>query len=247
MRYGRKIIDYIFAKRSKCPAICYELERKVQADSDRSDIRVFETGLSPQRHGDNGQSTRNAEEAVCIRLVQISKKYGLYIAKSDWNQFGDKRSVPTGESVVYLSNDGKTYTKMKSPLAKAPMKQTHPDDIIYEHLIHNILFPSTRYRFVGISEDVKGIRIVLQQKNVSCMFGVPSQKAIDAYMTHNLGLKKEDRYFYGNEYYAITDVSSQSDNVLCDDEGRLYFIDPIIRLKRPALEVWEYLYRTKCI
>ena len=79
------------------------------------------------------------------------------------------------------------------------------------------------------------------------MFGVPSQKAIDAYMTHNLGLKKEDRYFYGNEYYAITDVSNQSDNVLCDDEGRLYFIDPIIRLKRPALEVWEYLYRTKCI
>lgn len=127
------------------------------------------------------------------------------------------------------------------------MKQTRPEDIIYEHLIHNILFPLTRYHFVGISEDIKGLRIVLQQMNVSRMFGVPSQKAIDDYMTHVLGLKKEDKYFYGNEYFAITDVSNLSDNVLCDDEGRLYFIDPIIRLKKPALEVWEYLYRTKCI
>lgn len=50
-------------------------------------------------------------------------KYGLYIAKSDWNQFGERRSVPTSESVVCLSYDGKSYTKMKSPLAKAPIKQ----------------------------------------------------------------------------------------------------------------------------
>ena len=43
--YGRKIIDYIFKRWTERPAICYEPERKVQADSDRSDIRVFETGL----------------------------------------------------------------------------------------------------------------------------------------------------------------------------------------------------------
>ncbi len=29
----------------------YEREQKIQANSDRSDIRVFETGISPQRHG----------------------------------------------------------------------------------------------------------------------------------------------------------------------------------------------------
>ena len=247
MKYGIKIIDYIFAKRSKRPAICYELERKVQADSDRSDIRVFETGLSPQQYGDNWQSTRNAEEAEYHRLVGIAQKHGLYIKKSEWEQFGDRRSTPTGESVVFLSKDESTFTKMKSPFAKAPMKQILPCDIIYEHLIHNMLFPSTRYRFVGISEDSKGLRIVLQQQNVSDAYLVPTQNDIDDYLLGILGLIKEDRYFYGNEYFAITDVSNQSDNVLCDDEGRLYFIDPIIRLKRPALEVWEYLYRTKCI
>ena len=92
--YGRKIIDYIFGKRSNSSAICYEPERKVQADSDRSDIRVFETGLSTQQYGDNRQSTRTAEEEECLRLVKIAKEQGLYIDKSDWGKFGDRRMIP---------------------------------------------------------------------------------------------------------------------------------------------------------
>lgn len=155
--------------------------------------------------------------------------------------------MATGESIVYLSKDESTYTKMKSPFAKAPIKNTLPNDIIYEHLIHNVLFPSTRYRFVGISEDINGIRIVLQQKNIVDAYVVPTQKAIDDYLFSVLNLSKEDKYFYGNDYYAITDVSNLSDNVLCSEDGRLYFIDPIIRLKRPATEILDYLYRTKCV
>lgn len=247
MGYGRKFIDNIFKKRTERLAICYEPERKIQADSDRSDIGVFETGLSTQQHGDNRQSKRNAEDEECSRLIKIAKEQGLYIDKADWDLFGDRRMIPTGESVVFLSADGKTFTKMKSPFAKAPMKHTLPEDIIYEHLIHNMLFPSTRYHFIGISEDIKGIRIVLQQKNISDMYQVPSQEAIDNYLIRELKLLKEDRYFYGNEYYAVTDVSNTSDNVLCDEQGRLFFIDPIIKLKKPAIEVWKYLYDTICI
>ena len=72
MSYGRKIIDYIFKRWTECPAICYEPERKVQADSDRSDIRVFETGLSTQRYGDYWQGKRTAEEEECLRLIKIA-------------------------------------------------------------------------------------------------------------------------------------------------------------------------------
>lgn len=247
MGYGRKIIDYIFKKRSDSSAIRYELEQKIQADSDRSDIRMFEVGLSSQRHGNNRQSTRNAENEECNRLIRIAKENGLFIDKSEWDKFGDKRSSATGESIVYLSKDGNTFTKMKSPFAKAPLKNTYPEDIIYEHLIHNALFPSTRYHFVGVSEDSTGIRIVLQQKNISCTFRIPTQKVIDDYLLSVLNLSKEDKYFYGNNYYAITDVSNLSDNVLCGEDGSLYFIDPIIRLKRPATEVLDYLYQTMCI
>ena len=75
--YGRKIIDYIFKRWAERAAICYEPERKVQADSDRSDIRVFETGLSPQQYGDHRQSTRTAEEEECLRLIKIAKEQGF--------------------------------------------------------------------------------------------------------------------------------------------------------------------------
>ena len=33
----------------------------------------------------------------------------------------------------------------------------------------------------------------------------------------------------------------KQDNVLVDDNGRLFFIDPLIRLKKSALEVIEWL------
>ena len=75
--YGRKIIDYIFKRWAERPAICYELERKVQADSDRSDIRVFETGVSTQRHGDYWQGKRTAEEEECLRMIKIAKEQGF--------------------------------------------------------------------------------------------------------------------------------------------------------------------------
>ena len=69
--YGRKIIDYIFKRWTERPAICYEPERKVQADSDRSDIRVFETGLSTQQYGDNRQGKTNAEEEKCPSINSV--------------------------------------------------------------------------------------------------------------------------------------------------------------------------------
>ena len=56
------------------PYNMFEPERKVQADSNRSDIRVFETGLSTQQYGDNRQSTRTAEEEECLRLIKIAKE-----------------------------------------------------------------------------------------------------------------------------------------------------------------------------
>ncbi len=82
MNYGRKIINYIFGKRSNSSSISYEREQKVQADSDRSDIRVFETGISAQRYGNNRQSSRATEEEECNRLISIAKENNLYIDKA---------------------------------------------------------------------------------------------------------------------------------------------------------------------
>ena len=67
----------------------------------------------------------------------------------------------------------------------------------------------------------------------------PNQEAIDNYLMHGLGLELENRYYYANDYIAITDVSAEGDNVLFDGDT-LYFIVPIIMFKQPAISVLKY-------
>ena len=241
-KYGRKVIESLFKRRTERPAIRAEFASRSEADSDRSDIRMFETGLSAEQYGNYEQGTGNAaQENEGNRLIAIAKVNHLYIDKKDWDKYGDRKRLPSGESIVYLSEDGKKITKIRNPYAKSTIKQMHAQDVIYEHLVHNLLFPNTRYHFEGIGEDIDGVRIILSQNYISDTFSTPSQKEIDCYLIEGLGLKIENRYFYANDFIAITDVSTAGDNVLTDGE-RLYFIDPIIKMKRPAIEVLSHYY-----
>jgi hypothetical protein len=163
------------------------------------------------------------------------------VPREEWSNFGDRKRMPSGESIVYLDEHGERVVKVRNPFAKSTIKQMHAQDAIYEHLIHNILFPNTRYRFEGISEDVDGVRIILSQPYISDQYVMPTQESIDSYLIEGLGLNHENRYFYGNEFLAVTDVSADGDNVLTDGE-RLYFIDPIIKLKASAVDVLNYYY-----
>lgn len=241
--YGHRIIETLFKRRTERPAICAEFASKGEADSDRSNIGVFEAGLSFEQLGDYEQSTGiAAQEEEGERLIAVAKQQGLYIDKSQWNGFGERKRKPSGESIVYLSNDNKEVVKLRSPFSKSVIKQMHAKDAIYEHIIHNVLFPTTRYQFVGVTQDTVGVRFVLIQKYIADIFTIPSQEEIERYLIEGLGLTKESRYFYGNDYVAVTDVDAYSDNVLTDGE-KLYFIDPIIRFKKPALEVLNYYYK----
>lgn len=240
---GHNFIRSIFRRRTERTPVCAELASRSEADSDRSDIRMFEVGLSAKQSGDYEQSTGNtAQEAESNRLIAIAKDNGLFVEKSEWENLGDRKRLPSGESIVYLSPDEQEVIKLRNPFAKAAIKQMHASDAIYEHLIHNILFPNTRYRFKGISEDIGGVRIVLSQRYISDVFTIPTQAGIDRYLVEGLGLVKENNYFYGNDQIAVTDVFADGDNVLADGEN-LYFIDPIIKFKKPAPEVLEHYYK----
>ncbi len=106
-----------------------------------------------------------------------------------------------------------------------------------------MIFPNTQYTFKGITQDLLEIRIIYSQPYISQNFAPPTQKQIDKYLIESIGFTKEDVYFYGNDYIAITDVSEDSDNVLIDNKGKMYFIDPIIRFKKPIPEVIDYYYQ----
>lgn len=210
---------------------------RVAGIGDRSDIRVFEEGLAASYREHSDGSERDRREAESERLVAVAKENGLYIDEKQLSQFGDKQPGKTGESVVHVNRlNGKVY-KSKNPYAKAAIKGNAPEDAIYEHLIHNLLFPETRYTFEGISDHLGDVRIVLSQNFIESV-GQPTKGQIDAALAAR-GLLPEDKYRYGNDLVSVTDV--EGDNVLTGNDGRLYFIDPIIRLKKPAREVIDEL------
>ena len=203
---------------------------------------MFEVGISVEQYGNYEQGSGiAAQEEESNRLITIAKFIGCFIPVSQWAQFGDRKCLPSGESIVYLNEQRQTVIKVRNPFAKSAIKRMHAQDVIYEHLVHNILFPNTKYHFEGISEDVDGVRIILSQPYISDQFIASSQETIDRYLTEGLGLQVENRYYYGNDYLAVTDVSAEGDNVLSDGTD-LFFIDPIIMMKKPAVKVLEYSY-----
>ena len=153
---------------------------------------------------------------------------------------GELISKRTGESEVYWNAPENAYYKVKNPAAKAALKRSSPEDWIYEHIIHNILFPETSYELISIARDMGELRFVLKQKNVSSE-SFPTDDEVEYYLMNQLGLSPEDRYWYGNDILAVTDVGAHEDNVLKGDDGKLFFIDPLICIKKPAVDVIEWL------
>ncbi len=186
-----------------------------------------------ERLSDNERDRREAESE---RLVALAKENGLYIPETDYGKFGIRNADRTGESVVYKNDAENRHYKVKDPYAKAPIKGNAPEDAIYEHLVHNRLFPEDPYRFEGIGNNYLGdVRIILSQPSVLSA-GQPTKAQIDAALAAR-GLYPEDKYTYGNEWVSVTDV--EGDNVLADKDGLLHFIDPIIKFKRPARQILE--------
>lgn len=187
------------------------------------------------------QSTRNEQEAFGNYIIDKAKKLGIYINPSSLNDFGERKRKPSGECIVYIDKGQSRVIKVKDPYAKAPMKGHAAADAIYEHIVHNLLFPNTKYRLIGISESSIGdVRFVLEQDYLKDGYEPTTQKQIDNYLMGILHLSKEGKYWYENEHLAITDVDAASDNVLSDDNDNLYFIDPIIKFKKTAKEILEH-------
>lgn len=85
LKYGRKIIQYLFKKRQKCHGIRVVFASRSEADCDRSHIRMFEIGLSSEQYGDYEQGTRVAAQTYeGERLIGISRTEGTFVPKEKW-------------------------------------------------------------------------------------------------------------------------------------------------------------------
>lgn len=207
---------------------------KILGASDRGDLRVFEEGLDTSYNEYSEYSERTRRTAESERLVGIAKKNGLFIPAEAIQTLTGKRSKRTGESVVYINEKAGKVTKVKNPYAKSAMKiGVQPEDAVFEHIVHNLLFPETAYKLEGISEEMGDVRIVLSQDYIPT-YGQPTKEQIAEALAAR-GLYPEDNYSFGNELVSVTDV--EGDNVLLGEDGTVYFIDPIIRFKKPLREI----------
>ena len=206
----------------------------MEGSNDRIDLRVFEEGLDTSYRSYSDDSERTRREAESERLVNIAKQHGLFVSDEIIKSFTGKVAKRTGESAVYIDKEAGKVTKVKDPYAKSAMKSgVQPEDAAFEHLVHNLLFPETAYTLVGISENLGDVRIVLSQDFVQSK-GQPTKEQIAKALAAK-GLFPEDNYSFGNEFVSVTDV--EGDNVLLGEDGTVYFIDPIIRFKKPLREV----------
>ena len=208
--------------------------QEVLGASNRGDIRVLEEGLdtSYSTYSDDSERTRRTAESE--RLVSLAKQHGLFIPAEVIKTLTGKVAKRTGESVVYIDTAAGKVTKVKDPYAKAAMKSgVQPEDAAFEHLVHNLLFPETAYTLEGISEEMGDVRIVLSQDFIQNYDQPTKEKIAEALAAR--GLFPEDNYSFGNELVSVTDV--EGDNVLLGEDGTVYFIDPIIRFKKPLREI----------
>ena len=220
------------------PRVADDTTRIVEGNRDRGDITVFTEKLGTQSAERDGNSERTRRAAESERLVDVARKNGLFVPIKETANYGDKKTKRTGESTVYVNEQKSKVYKVKDPYAKAGMKNgVEPEDAVFEHLVHNHLFPETAYTFEGISEEMGDVRIILSQNYIQSKSQPTQQQIAEALASR--GLYPEDRYTFGNDLVSVTDV--EGDNVLSGEDGTVYFIDPIIRFKKPLREIIETL------
>jgi len=208
------------------PAICE------QAVSDFRDIGVLARAYADERGRDPGALPSDPVRRESLALIAAAKRAGRFVAVDAVP--GTRYTIRTGESEVRLVQKERVYYKIKNPFAKSHLKKHPVEYMLFEHVVHNLLFPDCRLEFLGVAEDFHEARLVYRQSAV-CSDVRPDDRQI-AEDLRLRGLTPEGRYEFGNEYVLVTDVGQDGDNVLLDDEGTLRFIDPIIGFKSPLLQ-----------
>ena len=203
-----------------------------RALSDLSGVRMLERACADERSRNPGEMPSDPIRETSGRLIAAAKKVGCYMDVK--NIPGTRYTIRSGESEVRLSQKDRVYHKIKNPFAKSHLKKHSPQFALFEHIVHNILFPECPLEFIGVSEEVHEARLVYRQAAIKS-----SERPDDAEILDHLaslGLNPAERYCFGNDLLFVTDVGQDSDNVLRGIDGDLYFIDPIIGFRAPLTD-----------
>jgi len=211
----------------------------------RWDTELYEEGLRSDATGDQLGGARLALRKESERLISVAKGAGDYIPSAVWATFGSRVKKPSGESIVFIDEANERVVKFKDPFAYTALKNDNPYTVLFEHHIHNHFFGDVGYRLLGVSQDpVSGdVRFAFEQPYIQTE-QKPTKEEITKWFNERGFELTKDGFWYTDGYVSFTDV--EGDNCIKDEDGRLHFIDPIIRFeKEPKEVIAHYIERNK--
>ena len=220
--------------RGNAGRVSEQASRTVAIQNDRGRIRVLEAEVASPRTEYSSDSSgdyarRLDQDAEGRRIVEAAKQNGLFIEPGTFSNL-PKSPQPSKESFVYMDRANNRVIKVKNPFAIEGMTDNSPFDELYQHIIHNIYFPESKYEFLGVTTNARGdeVRFVLGQEFIESMDRVGDVEAIQFVKGH--GFTPIDGYWYENDDVKVSDFYGS--NILKDADGNLHLIDPIIAFKR---------------
>jgi len=185
------------------------------------------------RETDTGAREDSAENAgrrvkeQSQRLEVYAKSQGIWVEPEDLvDKFG-KIFKGGSESTIHLNGDG--YVTKVNNLSFYGQEDGNLLDFFDRIAIHNHLFPTTKYTLVGFTNDLGGLLAIVRQPFIAN--AVPTHFNDTTPYMHKLGFKGAYGTYY-NDNYIVRDL--HQDNILTGEDGRLYVIDPAIRLNNQA-------------
>lgn len=172
------------------------------------------------RRNAQGDSTTLSElkviDIVNASAISIAKEMELWLNFQDIFKLGIP--IPSGvENDVYLSEDGNAVYKVNNLMLSHSVL-----DLLDRLIIHNSIFPQTRYDlygFTGLSGN-SIYPILIQDYIKDVTFSTPDE--IKSYMI-SLGFQEKSESCFTNGDIEVSDLYPR--NVLKDSNGDLYVVD----------------------
>lgn len=183
-------------------------------EAERAIRRSQSSGTNETQFG-GSQSALSRQEIEARAAEEYAKENGLWIPMDKVFDLGTPG--PSGnENDTYISNEGYVYKVNNLMNSKGILP-------LFDRIkLHNQIFPSSRYEFVGFTGfDGRSIYPIFRQAYVHESTNATPEE-IEEYM-NTLGFSKINEHKYTNGDITISDLRPR--NVLKDTDGDLYVVD----------------------
>jgi len=206
-------------------------------ESDGLRGRIFSTetrrNIGGSKHADVSDFLRRSSiasaKAQQVELIKWAEKNGCLFGKDFYVGFGEQLESGTEAHVFLDKNNTRRVVKItnykkndKSPLAFLENRIT----------LHNLIFPQTAYKFVGILSYGGTFRFITEQPFI--VGETPDGREIDMYL-HGMGFRynfDEDCYCKPIEYDKVLKLhDTHPGNFLKDKDGNIFCIDSVLEIE----------------